>query len=75
MKGDVVFVSKRPGEPDITHADITKARKMLGWEPGVTIEEGIKKLMEHIKDFENAPVWTPESIKETTKTWFTYLKD
>ena len=74
LGGEVVFVPKRPGEPDITHADISKARNLLGWEPTVKIEEGIHKLLENIKDFEKAPVWTPDSIREATKTWFTYLK-
>lgn len=74
LGGEVVFVPKRPGEPDVTHADITKARQLLGWGPTVKIEEGIRRLMEHIKDFEKAPVWTPDSIREATKTWFTYLK-
>ena len=74
LGGEVVFVPKRPGEPDITHADITKARKLLSWEPTIKIEEGIGQLKERLKDFEQAPVWTPESIHEATKTWFTYLK-
>ncbi|HRY85748.1 MAG TPA: SDR family oxidoreductase [Candidatus Omnitrophota bacterium] len=74
LGGDVVFVPKRPGEPDVTHADITKARKVLGWEPVIKIEEGIQTLKKNINDFKNAPVWTPDSIKEATKTWFAYLK-
>lgn len=74
LGGEVVFIPKRPGEPDITHADITKARSTLGWEPTVKIEEGIARLKENIKDFERAPVWTPESIQEATKTWFACLK-
>ena len=74
LGGKVVFVPKRSGEPDVTHADISKARKILGWEPTVGIEEGIRRLKENIKDFKHAPVWTPDSIREATKTWFTYLK-
>lgn len=74
LGGEVVFVPKRPGEPDITHADITKAGKVLGWTPTIKIEEGIRQLKENIKDFEHAPVWTPDSIREATKTWFSYLK-
>lgn len=73
LGGDVVYVPKRPGEPDVTHADITKVRKTLGWEPTVKIEEGIRRLLEHAEDFKNAPVWTPDSIKEATKAWFAYL--
>src|SRR5213079_2267304 len=40
LKGPVVHVPKRPGEPDCTWADITKIRTALGWEPEVTFEEG-----------------------------------
>ncbi len=74
LGGEVVFVPKRPGEPDITHADITKARQILEWKPAIGIEEGVDQLKKNIKDFEQAPVWTPDSIREATKTWFTYLK-
>jgi UDP-glucuronate 4-epimerase len=30
---------------DVTWADITKAKTMLGWEPKISFEEGIKRLM------------------------------
>lgn len=33
-----------------TWADITKARKMLGWEPKVSLEEGIMKTVEWLKN-------------------------
>ena len=36
--GEKVYIPKRPGEPDSTHADISKAKKM-GWEPTVRILE------------------------------------
>lgn len=73
LKGESVFIPKRPGEPDITHADITKIRRNLGWEPAISIEEGIAKLLERIQDFKEAPVWTPDTIQKATKSWFTYL--
>lgn len=31
---------------DVTWADISKAKRLLGWEPKVSFEEGIKKLMD-----------------------------
>ena len=31
--GKKVFIPKRPGEPNITHADIKKAKKILKWSP------------------------------------------
>ena len=40
--GDKIYIPKRPGEPDITHADITKIQKELGWQPKISFEEGVK---------------------------------
>ena len=31
-----------PADPEATGADISKAKKLLGWEPEVSIEEGVK---------------------------------
>lgn len=42
-----------------TLADITKARNLLGWEPKVSIEEGIKRLVEWFKE-----EWYPFLQKE-----------
>ncbi len=42
---------KVKADMDVTWADISKAKKLLGWEPKVSFEEGIKKLMDwHIKN-------------------------
>lgn len=73
LKGEVTHIPKRPGEPDCTQADITKIKKMLNWKPLVTFEEGIRILLSHISYWENAPVWTPETIEEATREWFKYL--
>ncbi|GAG89311.1 unnamed protein product, partial [marine sediment metagenome] len=73
--GDVVYIPKRPGEPDCTQADISKIRKMLGWEPKVSFEEGVKTLLEHIDWWKEAPVWTPETIQSATEEWFEYLSN
>jgi len=73
LGGDVVYIPKRPGEPDCTLADISKIRQCLNWEPKVPFEEGVKILLEHIDYWKEAPVWTPESISEATREWFEYL--
>jgi UDP-glucose 4-epimerase len=73
LGGPVVHVPKRPGEPDCTWADITKARELLGWEPTVSFEDGVARMLERIDDWRDAPVWTPASIEKATETWFTYL--
>ena len=73
LGGEKVYIPKRPGEPDCTFADITKIQKYLKWQPKINIEEGVKKLINEIKYWQNAPVWTPDSIKEATKDWFKFL--
>lgn len=71
--GEIETIPKRPGEPDITHADITKIRDMIGWEPKVSFEEGVQALLSNIKDWSDAPLWTPGSIHEATRAWFQHL--
>ena len=73
LDGDVVYIPKRPGEPDRTHADITKIQKLLGWKPKVSFEEGVQILLDDIDKWKKAPVWTPEKIEKETKDWFLYL--
>lgn len=71
--GDVVYVPKRPGEPDCTWADIGKIRRQLGWQPTVSFEEGVGRMMADIERWRDAPLWEPASIREATRTWFKYL--
>jgi len=73
LEGDVVHITKRPGEPDCTWADITKAKKLLSWEPKVSLEEGVSILLDNIDYWRGAPVWDKESIAAATEKWFEYL--
>jgi UDP-glucose 4-epimerase len=73
LKGEVTYIPKRPGEPDCTHADVTKISDILKWKPKITFEQGVKKVLQNIDYWKNAPVWTPEKIEEKTKDWFQYL--
>ncbi len=73
LGGEVVYVPRRPGEPDCTLADITKIRSALDWSPTVSFEEGVKRMLEHIEYWRAAPVWTPSSIEDATRDWFTFL--
>ena len=75
LGGDRIHIPKRPGEPDCTYADNSRISKEIGWEPQVTIEEGVMELLEHIDDWREAPVWTPHSIANATSDWFSYLGD
>ncbi len=67
-------IPKRPGEPDITHANIKKATKVLNWKPKISIEDGMLELLNNISYWKNAPLWNRKNIKKATKNWFKYLK-
>ena len=75
LGGPVVYVPKRPGEPDCTWADISKIKSQLGWEPKISFEEGVATMVKNIDYWRQAPVWDPTSIEAATKTWFTFLSD
>ena len=71
--GPVVYIPKRPGEPDVTWADIGKITRDLGWQPRISFEEGVGRLLADIERWRDAPLWDPDSIKRATKTWFDAL--
>jgi UDP-glucuronate 4-epimerase len=48
-KAVIVDTPTPPTEPMITHADISKARRMLGYEPKVMVEEGMRRFVEWMK--------------------------
>ena len=73
LKGKKINIPKRPGEPDITFACIKKIKRKTGWKPKISIEKGIKIMLQHIDDWKHAPVWTPNKISKQTKKWFYYL--
>ena len=72
--GEKVNIPKRPGEPNRSVADINKIKSDLKWEPKISIEKGIEMLLSNIHVWKDAPVWTPETIKEATANWFKLLK-
>jgi UDP-glucose 4-epimerase len=73
LGGPVVFVPKRPGEPEVTWADIRRIETELDWHPAVSFEAGVAKVMADIDYWRDAPLWDPESIARSTKTWFATL--
>ena len=73
LGGDVVHIPKRPGEPDCTWADTTKAKKLLNWQPKVSLEKGVSILLDNIDYWREAPVWDKKSIEKATEKWFKYL--
>lgn len=73
LDGEAINIPKRPGEPDCTWADITKAKKLLNWTPSVGFEEGVNMLINDIEYWSGAPIWDKDSIEKATEKWFEYL--
>ena len=74
ISNKTINIPKRPGEPDITWADISKAKEFLNWEPKINLEAGVKIMLDDIEYWKDAPAWTSEAIEKETKNWFKYLK-
>jgi len=73
LGGEIVYVPKRPGEPDCTWADIGKITAELEWQPTVSFEEGVAMMQAEIETWKDAPLWDPKSIEQATQTWFKYM--
>lgn len=73
LAGPITQIPKRPGEPDCTWADITKATTLLEWQPRVTLSQGVAEMLANIELWKDAPVWTPETIDRETQLWFEHL--
>ncbi len=48
-KAKINKMQKQPGEVDVTYADIKKAKKLLGYQPKIEIEDGIAKFGQWFK--------------------------
>jgi CDP-paratose 2-epimerase len=46
---EVAHADWRPGDQRVFYADTSKAKKELGWEPKIDLEEGIERLFEWVK--------------------------
>ncbi|MEM3660817.1 MAG: SDR family NAD(P)-dependent oxidoreductase [Thermoproteota archaeon] len=46
VKGEPVYAAKRQGDIRHSYAEISKARQLLGFEPKIGLEEGLKKLVQ-----------------------------
>ena len=75
LGGEKVHIPKRPGEPDCTFADTDKITRLLGWKAEVPLEQGDANMLACLEDWRDAPVWTPQSIEQATKSWFDNLGD
>lgn len=48
-KLDITYLPGRPDDPRRRRPDISKAQKLLGWEPKVSLEDGLRKTMESFR--------------------------
>jgi UDP-glucuronate 4-epimerase len=48
-EADIAFEPDQPGDVPVTYADVTKAVRILGYEPSVPIEEGIRLFVKWLK--------------------------
>jgi dTDP-glucose 4,6-dehydratase len=44
-KSDIVFEALPVDDPQVRQPDITRARQLLGWEPQVELEEGLRRML------------------------------
>jgi UDP-glucose 4-epimerase len=73
LGGKVTYIPKRPGEPEVTYADISKISRLLNWSPKVKFEVGVRQMVEQINDWASAPLWDEVTISNATKKWFEFM--
>jgi dTDP-glucose 4,6-dehydratase len=44
-KSEIVFEALPVDDPQVRQPDITRARQLLGWEPEISLDEGLKRLL------------------------------
>ena len=49
-KAKIKLVEKQQGDMEVTYADISKAKKLLGWSPEIDFKQGIKIFTEWFKN-------------------------
>jgi dTDP-glucose 4,6-dehydratase len=49
-RSEIVFLPRTPDDPDQRRPDLTRARALLGYEPTVSPEEGLRRTIEHFAD-------------------------
>jgi dTDP-glucose 4,6-dehydratase len=47
-KSEIVFEALPIDDPQVRQPDITRARQVLGWEPEVSLEDGLRRLGDHL---------------------------
>lgn len=47
---DVVFIARPTDDPTVRRPDISLATRVLGWQPFVTVEEGLRRTVEYFRE-------------------------
>ena len=48
-KSEIVFEALPVDDPQVRQPDITRARQLLGWEPQIALEEGLRRTLGSIE--------------------------
>jgi dTDP-glucose 4,6-dehydratase len=49
-KSKIAFTLLPQNDPKVRQPDITKAKKILGWQPKITRQEGLKKTLHYFEE-------------------------
>jgi dTDP-glucose 4,6-dehydratase len=44
-KSEIVFEALPVDDPQVRQPDITRAKQLLGWEPTIELEEGLRRML------------------------------
>ena len=70
-----VYIPERPGEPNITWANISKIQEHTKWSPDISFAEGVKIMINNLNDWKEAPLWDKNSIEIATRNWFKFMSN
>ena len=70
-----VYLPERPGEPEVTWANISKIKKHTSWLPNVSFEQGVNLMINNLQDWKEAPLWDKDNIEKATETWFKFMRN
>jgi dTDP-glucose 4,6-dehydratase len=45
-RSEIVFEALPVDDPQVRQPDITRARQLLGWEPQVSLEDGLRRMLQ-----------------------------
>ncbi|MEM7514035.1 MAG: NAD-dependent epimerase/dehydratase family protein, partial [Bacteroidota bacterium] len=54
-KSQIIFKDLPKDDPKVRQPDITRAQEILGWEPKITREEGLKRTLEYFRKVVSVP--------------------